>query len=319
MTEAPPTPKRAEVTRLNVALTWNCTISCAHCFQERVKFDLPDGAANDFVRQALEQGLVNGVTATGGEPFLRYGELLSLGRLVRPFGATFEVVTNASWCKSPDIARRKVAQLVAETGIRVISVSCDMYHCAFVPVENILNLAAAAREHGVTIKAQAMHTNTEDNRKTDELVARVRPHVDFIYYVDYIPMAPSTAASTRRPLTPDKLDLRCFAVIEAEKDFCYITPDGNIFSCCAPGVHPNFAIGNLLKHPAGELIRRLKGDNLLKAIGGEGFLGLLGRLAPSLRKRHMERSYLSACELCHHMMSDAGTVTALNEAIPRFT
>lgn len=319
MTEAAPTPRLAGVARLNVALTWNCTISCPHCFQERVKVDLPDGAAHDFVRLALERGLVNGVSATGGEPFLRYGELLSLGRLVRPFGATFDVLTNASWCKSPDIARRKVAQLVAETGISVISVSCDVYHCAFVPVENILNLAAAAREYGVIIKAQAIRSNNEDDRVTDELVERVRPHVDILYYVDYIPMAPSTAPSARRPLTPDKLDLRCFAVIDTEKDLCYITPDGNVFPCCAPGVHPNLAVGNLLKEPAEELLRRLSGDNLRKAIGNGGFLGLLDRLPPPLRAQYMRRPYLSACELCYHMMSDAATVSALSEAIPRFT
>lgn len=319
MMETPPAPMPAKATWLNVALTWNCTISCAHCFQERVKMDLPGGAADDFIRRALEQGLANHVSASGGEPFLRYGEMISLGRLVRSLGASFDVITNASWCTSPEIARRKIARLAEETGISVISVSCDAFHGAFVPVENILNLAAAAREHGIAVKAQVMRANTDDDLKTAALVARIKPHIDGMHYVEYLPMAAATAPSSRQPRTPDKMDLRCFAIIETEKNLCYITPDGYVYPCCAPGVHPNFAVGNLLREPAGKLIRRLTGDNLFKAISGEGFLGLLGHLAPPLRKRYMERPYLSACELCHHMMSDAATVNALNKAIPRFT
>jgi hypothetical protein len=84
------------------------------------------------------------VHIAGGEAMMEWDTVLAIcqeadRRNARPHF----IETNASWCTSDEVARRRLADLAA-AGVRGLYISADPYHFAFVPVDRYLRCREAA-------------------------------------------------------------------------------------------------------------------------------------------------------------------------------
>jgi len=119
----------------SLLFTYRCTIACKHCLfncspdQPPVRASFTDGL--EFLRQLRATDRV--IHIAGGEPMIYYDEMLRMWRAAYEEGFPphfFE--TNASWCVSDGLTRRRYEEL-RDAGARGVLISCDPYHLASIP------------------------------------------------------------------------------------------------------------------------------------------------------------------------------------------
>jgi hypothetical protein len=93
-------PLYAPSAQLKIALTARCTNNCPICFNDTMRKDNERRVDldADLIRRAIDDAAAMGVAGvywTGGEPLLRYRELVDLSRFARARGLFASVVTNA--------------------------------------------------------------------------------------------------------------------------------------------------------------------------------------------------------------------------------
>lgn len=153
---------------LNIVLGYRCNAQCRHCCtscgprEDEVaarrflgEIAVSTGACFDAFPQlsketvtglvdlAGETPTISRVSFTGGEPILFKPVLLSGLRRAKRYGLATRVVSNASWARTPEAARRIVSEL-AGAGLAQLSLSCSDYHWEFVELECLRNALGAA-------------------------------------------------------------------------------------------------------------------------------------------------------------------------------
>lgn len=107
--------------QLKIALTGRCTNDCAICFNDTrrrdnaSRSDLPVAQIRDAITAAAEMGL-SGVYWTGGEPLLRYTDMVELTRHAKSVGLPASMVTNAAPLGAYGAYREKNETLLREAG-----------------------------------------------------------------------------------------------------------------------------------------------------------------------------------------------------------
>lgn len=107
--------------QLKVALTGRCTNDCAICFNDTrrrdnaKRRDMPLRLLRDVIHAAADLGL-SGVYWTGGEPLLRYRDLVTLTRYAKTLGLPSSIVTNAAPLGAYGAYRDKNEGLLREAG-----------------------------------------------------------------------------------------------------------------------------------------------------------------------------------------------------------
>ena len=102
------------LTELHLLLTYECNLTCAHCFvwgspaQSGVM-------SMSLVKRALDQaealGTIEWIYFEGGEPFLHVGLLLQAVEVAAERGFRVGLVTNAFWASGPRQARERLLPL----------------------------------------------------------------------------------------------------------------------------------------------------------------------------------------------------------------
>jgi len=140
---------------LGLSLTARCPIVCPHCIVEagpHRKEEMSIEHVRDWLGQAAayRHGHIQSVVITGGEPFYN----LPLLRAVLEFAAAVRlvsiVITNAFWATSPSVA---VDTLRGLPEVRMLTVSTDVYHQHFIPIQYAKNALCAARDLGLGYNA----------------------------------------------------------------------------------------------------------------------------------------------------------------------
>lgn len=139
--------------RIAINVTLKCNLTCAHCNvdagPQRTE-RLPFAAMRDLLERGVPIGKRH-VTFSGGEVFMRYGELVELVRLAAELGYAVDVETNAYWARDEAAARRKLDPLV-EAGLAGLALSADAYHLEFFPIERSVVAARVARAMGLLVE-----------------------------------------------------------------------------------------------------------------------------------------------------------------------
>jgi hypothetical protein len=117
------------LSELHLLLTYECNLSCAHCFVWGSPGQI--GAMSlTTVRRILDQaealGTIEWIYFEGGEPFLRFGTLLQAVETAAERGFRVGLVTNAFWASGSRQARERLLPLANH--VADLSISTDRYH-----------------------------------------------------------------------------------------------------------------------------------------------------------------------------------------------
>ena len=121
--------KRPDLTKLSLAITTDCTNTCAHCANATQK---KATLSFETITRLLLEGRLNKVKQIilwGGEPFL-HKEIFVIIKTVLQLGFNLNIITNGFWGKTYADAEKVIETIYKDTANRRVSVvlSCDMFH-----------------------------------------------------------------------------------------------------------------------------------------------------------------------------------------------
>jgi MoaA/NifB/PqqE/SkfB family radical SAM enzyme len=130
---------------------------------------------NDFSKLGLKGGTLH---IAGGEPFMYYEHLLKIVKTASDMGMTplNMVETNAFWCHSEDIAKKRFEEL-KQAGMLHIFFSADAYHQEFVPIEyvriGIKSAKAIFGDKNVYIRHENFVDNPQDISDIPDMIRQI--------------------------------------------------------------------------------------------------------------------------------------------------
>lgn len=285
---------------LTLKLTLACDIRCTHCSEAHLQVDLDVAQAKTWISQLHALKEIDWITLTGGEPFMRYANMLALAQHAATLGLPLYAITNARWAKDAALARQRMSEMAA-LGLSVLSVSYDPYHAAFVAPASVRNLVQAAHEAGVS---PFILYSRGDGRPIGEIkdscAASFGLDRERVLVRDVVPVG----AARDLPPAPGALsyfdlDKRCPGV-----DGYHILPGGEVFPCYTTGTHAGLALGNALQQPMAEIAAARRNSCLMEMLRQHDLGQIVLRLPECVQMRLVEREYVSACHLCHEIMDD---------------
>ncbi len=288
-------------------LTYRCTIACAHCLfncsprQPRRAMTVEQGVR--YIRLLRTTARV--VHIAGGEAMMEYDTVLAICREAdRRNARPHFIETNASWCTSDALARRRLTELWA-AGVRGLYISADAYHFAFVPVDRYRRCleAAVARfgEENVIAprlteeQAQASRRVGRDPARLAEMVRNSPPQLvgrAGEELARHLPCREIEDMAGDGMWHDAPLGMACAQEFSPATMWeMHLDPYGNLQTCC--GV----LLGNVERTPFAELLATQFGtDNpILNAVRTEGPVGLL-RMAEA--RGYQRARYVQKCHLC---------------------
>ncbi|HEY9103650.1 radical SAM protein [Chitinimonas sp.] len=289
-----------EARQLTLQLTWACDIRCAHCSQDHVRTHLDLAVAKQAIEGLLRHGEINRLSFTGGEPFLRFDAMLELARFGAQADLKFGIVTNARWAKSAEKAHQRLAQL-AEHGLDVLVISHDEFHEAFVPDEAIAHLLNAAEQLGVATQFYVSRNDTTPIPLIQQCLSeRFGVAGDQVLVRDVVPLGHGAAL-------PISTLARSYFEQDREcpvRNEYNLWPDGEMLPCCSAGTHIGLSLGNLQHDSIDTLVARRRQSRLLGMLHRHDMAELVLRLPEPIGTRLASQNYVSACHLCHAILSE---------------
>lgn len=154
---------------MTLVLTLGCNSRCRHCGVEAGYEKLHLRLTPEEIIAAIRTAKNNNIVAIelwGGEPFLAL-DLVELSLKEAEQAGFYSLIdTNASWAKTPEIARDILTPLVA-LGLRQIRISHDHYHAEFIPPNRVINACEQAARLGCRV--QVVITEANDRLKLQTL------------------------------------------------------------------------------------------------------------------------------------------------------
>lgn len=134
-----------------IMLTYRCNATCADCYvnsSPEKRGVLPAEDLREYLRELKRLGITGPkIHFGGGEPFFHYDHLVECFEAAREVGMLplGKLETNAFWCKSDDLARKRLTE-IGDFGVVRLHVSTDVFHQEFIPIENVRTAVRIARE-----------------------------------------------------------------------------------------------------------------------------------------------------------------------------
>lgn len=286
---------------LTLMLTWACDMRCAHCSQAHLRTHLDVKAATRTMNALHRYGEINYLSFTGGEPFLRYPQMLALAGRASALGLSFGVVTNGRWAKTPEVAREKLSALQA-LGLDTLVVSYDDYHSPFVTDLTLQGLLAVAASLQLRTRVYVSRGDaTPLDQIANSVATRFNIHSDQVEIRDVAP----TGHGAALPFSPLAQPYRVLDKTCPTQDEWVVWPNGELLPCCSAGTHAALSMGNVYRDSIKALVARRKVSRLQRWLTEFDLGDIVSNLPDPLRRIVEAQSYVHACHLCHRLMSDA--------------
>ncbi len=261
----------AFLTQVGIFLTYRCTISCRHCLVgagplRTEEIDLNEAMGWLHQIRNYENGKIQSIGFTGGEPFCCYDKLLKLADLAHDLGLNYTVITNGFWASSKQKARKILSRLLPSD----LSISSDIFHQEFIPVENVENVFKSCQELGIRCDitfAYDDHVMKQTKMLVKQLlrfaskqsirVTRIFPSGRGGKQADFSEVSVKDKPPSRIPCL--------FATVP------YILPDGGIIACIGPLINiprknnPLF-LGSLRHQSLSEIFHRSENNPVLHGL-----------------------------------------------------
>ncbi|KPK78637.1 MAG: hypothetical protein AMJ89_00895 [candidate division Zixibacteria bacterium SM23_73] len=310
------------LSQVGLFLTFRCTICCRHCMvgagpHRTEEVDLNE--AIDWLHQIVSygNGHIKSIGFTGGEPFYCWDKLLKLAHTARQLGLTHTIMTNGFWAKSKQKTRSLLVQLQPSD----VSISTDVYHAEYIPVENVARVFETCRDLGIRCDITLA---CEPN-----VLEQTRPLVQQI-----LSFAPRESIRATRVFPSGRG--------ESQADFCdesamdkppseipclfatvpYILPNGDIIACVGPIINlprknnPLF-LGSLRERSLAEIFDDSQNNPVLHGLriwGPRFWHRLVEARGP---KSSLPEGYYTdcPCEGCIALLKDPEISAFLNKAV----
>lgn len=163
---------------MEFVVTYACTGRCKHCSEgehascgERINSKI----AADAVRKIAAEYDIQTVMAFGGEPLLHADAVYTIIKTATALNIPKrQVITNGYFSKKVDQIR-EVAERLALCEVNDLLLSVDAFHQETIPLDVVMQFAAAAKKCGIPIRLQpawlvSATDNNSYNRKTREVL-----------------------------------------------------------------------------------------------------------------------------------------------------
>lgn len=302
---------------IGLAVTYQCPISCAHCIvkagpQRRDELSL--GEAFEWIKQiaSYRNGHIRMLSLTGGEPFHNLSRLESISSFAKSQGLIVSAVTNAYWAKDLKEALKVLRSLPS---IRVLSLSTDIYHQEFIPLEFIENALLASKECGLSVNVHIC-ADRKDDVKLRHTLDRLERKIDndSIFTSVTLPVGRALERLSKDRYQTSEIPSQ---VSCSSGSTPIIFPDGRILACCGaaidlPNDHP-LILGNIHEMPLGAILDRAERNFILHAIRVWGPAKLISMAEEAGLGSLFPREYIkdSACSACYQLLSTPKVVDLL--------
>jgi hypothetical protein len=273
------------------------------------------------INQAKELDFEN-VVFTGGEPTLRWVDLVEAIRHANCLEMLTRLVTNAHWATNENEANHRISELV-DAGLKEINYSTGDEHARYIPVDNVANGIISALKHPLTVAVMvelraAQGVNKESllrHPKIKALDANDKGRVR-VFESPWMPLSP--LAIERYPegtaVNSNNIASRggCGSVLQSY----VVQADGRIGACCGLGMRiiPELNVGV----SRGELflqnaIRDAESDLLKLLLHYKGPEKLLAWAASKNPEIAWENFYAHKCQSCLRIYKDPKVGSVIRE------
>jgi len=295
-----------------VVFTLRCSVKCPHCgfsCSPQGGQDVNVDMVKRFCMETYEYARANsrclGVNLTGGEPFVRYSELLELAEWLNRVdqGIMLSCVTNGYWASSVSRAKDLLGPL-RRAGCMNIGISIDDYHLQEVGLGRVRNAVKALIELDMSVGFKFSQMN--NMRSLFECLKEVGdPFLeksDFRFVVHSFNCLPVGRA---RGLSKEHFRyLPLSSLGNCALGRFTLIPDGRLLVCCGSfDFAPTLVLGEYPRETVEGLIAAFnKNDlfNLLRARGPAYFAPFLDDAGYTVSTK----SYTHICDLCHCVFRD---------------
>jgi hypothetical protein len=307
------------LSELVFSTTNRCTAKCEDCPivpsvdpPARIKYE-------DMIRivdQVRSWGSLRLVVFTGGEAFLLGKDLRSAVAYAAQSGILTRIVTNAYWAKSRDRAVRVLAEL-KEAGLSELNISCDDYHQAFVPLDNVRNANAAAAQIG--LPALLVHRQKPGGEITPQFLSKYfgvelrvwrqggeNPDNNVICTSRNVPIRATRRATDAVQVDVQDDDRQWTGACKSVLRSIVVFPDLSVQICCGIALSsiPELTIGSLSETDLLEILKRGNQDliaNWLALEGPSSILSFVREKDPDIR---LPSQYVGRCHLCNELFTN---------------
>lgn len=263
--------------RLILLITERCNIRCKHClFGDREIMnhgkDMSLEDVKSYIDQmaqiAVREGKDFSVDFSGGEPILRFPQILEAIRYARSLGANrVSSMTNGFWGEEK-VRAKEIVLALKEAGLETLCFSLDDFHQEYIPLSNVLTALNLCREHGLDIRIKS--TVTKKTRRLHEVLSDLGDLLlNRSTTVEEIPCYHEGRAASL--ISPEDLFYeKGIPNGKCPADFMLaVLPDGTAYPCC--GVwSQSLTLGNVKEETIEKLFYKAKEDSILNILREKG-------------------------------------------------
>lgn len=289
------------------AMCAHCCFSCGPCTNDR----LTDDEIDNILEYISESKDIKEVAITGGEPMLQPKTVKKIISRSHKANKVVTLISNGFWGESFEKADDILSEL-CEIGLNALTISYDEFHAEYIPVENVKNILCAIKKYNVNVAVNMVvdkkHRGTKVIEQLDEALFGVR-----------LTKIPASRVGRSHKILENDL---YFFEFQDEMLCCPATAwefvihhDGYVYPCCSPSVfETNLRIGNIRKETIEEIDESLWTNGLLFILKKEGLIWFVQKLGIDLKSRH----FVSVCEVCQLIFSDADNISRLIPEIQKY-
>jgi organic radical activating enzyme len=308
------TNKPLAILDISLLFTTKCNAECSHCGfscspREGVDADLDmlknfSFEAYNYAQKTAKELRVH---LTGGEPFLRYNDLLELVRYIKDLDDNIRIssMTNAFWATSVSQAKKKL-QALRQVGCKAIGISVDDFHIQNIGIDKMRNAVKALIE----IQLQFAFKFNQMNNKAgcfkslsafDDLFSAASNVIFEIHSFNCIPVGrASDLPSDHFNYLPSMPQDKCQSLGNYT-----LAPDGKVGICCGNfDFSHSLVIGKYPEKSLEELITASNRKDIYKVLKFQG----PAYYAPALDAAGYPTStkaYTHLCDLCRCVFENA--------------
>lgn len=286
-----------------ISPTLRCNAACRHCVASEDVADVPDVGRDqllEWTNQFAESG-IKSVRFVGGEPFLLLSDLAVWTKRIKELGMDSTIVTNASWGRTKESARKALEML---PDLDNLVISSDKFHLEFIEPNTVKNAIEVALQYGKNVIMNITYIEKEDIQYMMQLFGSYRDRI-IIQMVKTMPFDGSEA---------EQIVKHCyFQKPHRTPKFCwignyFISASGDVYACCQSsiGTETNYlTLGNLKEERLPDLISKAHKREVYRYIRKNGPRGIVKAFLESPYKDElMELEFASGCEICQKLLND---------------
>lgn len=316
---------KARIGSLAFVLTFQCTARCGMCCfgcsPER-KETIPVEKIETIIDEAKKYRDekypdLKTVGYSGGEPFLRYDDLLHLVKFAHERGFRVTSTTNGFWARSQEIADKRIGEL-KRAGLAKIALSIDMFHSEYIPIVNNKYIIEAAKKYSVACEFGSVITHS--TQKIGSLYDTLGESLINVKHV-VAPCLPAGAAK-ENVAAEDYIkdpylfarDTRCI-----DLNTLAVYPDGSVYPCCSQlGSNQSLLLGNAFTDDVETLVKNFHGNVLVRIMIKHGVRWFAEAAVRHHYKDFESRRFVGLCDACASLLSDEKFLEIIRPDLNRY-